>query len=69
MGGWSVTNNNVDLFGTGQYNTPSGGRSVDMNGTGPGTISQNIATTVGQTYLVRFLMAGGGAWEIPVRWK
>ncbi len=55
MGGWSVTQGSVDLLGTFGYTTPTGGRGVDMDGSSPGTISQNLSTTVGNTYIVRFI--------------
>ncbi len=56
MGGWNVTAGSVDLFQTGTNATPSGGRSVDMDGGSPGTITQNITTVVGNVYTVRFQM-------------
>jgi choice-of-anchor C domain-containing protein len=55
--GWSIDSGSVDLINA--YWTPaSGAYSLDLNGNGPGTISQSFATQVNQTYLVSFAMAG-----------
>ncbi|MFM7561565.1 MAG: choice-of-anchor C family protein, partial [Planctomycetota bacterium] len=60
FGGWNVTAGNVKLVSTYWQNSPTGGRSVDLDGTSPGTISQTISTVVGNTYSVRFLMSASG---------
>ena len=56
--GWTITNGSVDWVAT--YWQPSDGyRSLDMNGSAPGTIlSDFFTTTVGQQYDVSFDMAG-----------
>ncbi|HBJ36744.1 MAG TPA: hypothetical protein DDZ51_18710, partial [Planctomycetaceae bacterium] len=60
FGGWTVTQGSVDLTGTGWSPSPSGGRSVDLDGSVPGAIAQNITTVVGNTYQVRYLMSANG---------
>jgi choice-of-anchor C domain-containing protein len=60
LGGWMVTAGTVDLAGTWYQSPPSGGRSVDLDGNDPGTISQTLSTTLGHTYQVRFLMSAAG---------
>ncbi len=61
MGGWTVTSGSVDLLGVGFFQSaPSGGRSVDLDGSAPGGIAQTFATVVGATYLVRFEMSALG---------
>ncbi|MFO0455132.1 MAG: choice-of-anchor C family protein, partial [Planctomycetota bacterium] len=60
FGGWTVTAGSVDLVGTGWQASPTGGRSVDLDGSAPGTISQTITTVAGNTYSVRFLMSANG---------
>ncbi|MBL8856037.1 MAG: DUF4347 domain-containing protein, partial [Planctomycetaceae bacterium] len=61
FGGWTVTNGDVDLLNTFGFASPTGGRGVDLDGTTPGAISQNITTVVGNTYEVRFLMSANGS--------
>ncbi|MEZ6104783.1 MAG: choice-of-anchor C family protein [Pirellulaceae bacterium] len=63
FGGWTVDSGSVDVMGN--Y-WEHGGElaSIDLDGSAPGSISQEFATVPGQTYTVRFLMAGncdGGA--------
>ncbi len=48
FGPWNVTSGSVDLIG-GYWQSPTvGGGSVDLNGGGPGTLSQAVSTTAGQ---------------------
>ncbi len=47
FGGWNVTAGSVELHGTGWQRSPSGGRSVDLDGSAPGTISQSLSTVAG----------------------
>jgi choice-of-anchor C domain-containing protein len=57
FGGWTVTAGSVDLIGSLFQPSPTGGRSVDLDGAAPGTISQTITTVAGNTYSVRFVMS------------
>ena len=65
IGPWHVTAGSVDLIG-GYWQSPSGPNasasgtngSIDLNGTGPGTISQSFATQVGKEYAVTFDLSG-----------
>ncbi len=60
FGGWSVTAGNIDLIESQWQRSPSGGRSVDMDGSTPGTISQTLNTVAGNTYVVRYVMSANG---------
>ena len=62
--GWTIGENGVDYNGT-YWQAADGSRSIDLDsssalGPGPynGSISQNFATTVGDSYLVTFDLAG-----------
>lgn len=55
--GWDVLQGNVDYIGS-HWQAADGVRSVDLNGNQQGKIGQTFATVVGQTYNVRFAMAG-----------
>jgi hypothetical protein len=69
--GWNVTANSVDIVsnkpGATFASAPAvGNQYLDLDGYAPGTISQTVATVVGQRYLLRFAytatpFAGGGA--------
>jgi choice-of-anchor C domain-containing protein len=64
---WDVTNNSVDYVGT-FWQAADGTRSLDMNGSAAGTISQTFPTAAGSTYLVTFALAGapGGVRHLRV---
>jgi choice-of-anchor C domain-containing protein len=55
--GWTVTSGTIDWINT-YWNASQGGYSLDMNGNGPGTISQSFDTVAGQQYAVTFDLAG-----------
>jgi choice-of-anchor C domain-containing protein len=57
IGAWNVTSGNVDLIGTYWQAPPTGGYSVDMNGSDAGTISQSFTLPAGQ-YTLSFYLAG-----------
>ena len=59
MAGWTVTQGSVDVILT-YWSLPPGipGNSLDMNGTGPGTITQQFATVANATYVVQFYLSG-----------
>jgi len=62
FGGWTVTITWVDLVGT-SVQAASGVQSVDLSGGSAGQIYQDLATVPGQTYELRFAMAGSGVVE------
>ena len=56
---WTVGGTSVDLI-NGAYGAVSG-NSIDMLGSpGPGTLSQNLATIVGQKYVLSFDLSANG---------
>ena len=55
--GWTVTSGNIDWIGT-YWSAEDGTKSLDMNGTEPGAISQTFDTTVNATYVVQFYLSG-----------
>ncbi|OAV43772.1 choice-of-anchor C family protein [Lewinella sp. 4G2] len=54
--GWEVTQN-LDYVG-GSWAAADGERSIDLNGSLPGTISQRIPTIPGRNYIILFDLAG-----------
>ncbi len=60
MAPWTVTGNStdaVDLACT-EWTAESGQQSLDLNGSGPGSVSQTITDTPGKVYIVSFWLAG-----------
>jgi choice-of-anchor C domain-containing protein len=62
--GWTVNSGSIDWIGTywaapltGNQMT-TGDHSVDLDGNSPGSISTTFNTTMGQTYVVNFYLAG-----------
>jgi choice-of-anchor C domain-containing protein len=53
--GWTITGS-IDWIGT-YWPAKTGSKSLDMNGAGPGAISQVLATTIGKTYVVTFALS------------
>ena len=51
--GWTVDAGSVDWVGT-YWPAQDGSMSIDMSGVAAGTISQTLATTIGNTYTVSF---------------
>jgi choice-of-anchor C domain-containing protein len=60
LNGWIITSGSVDWTGS-YWPAKDGSKSLDLSGTGPGAISQTLATTVGKTYVVTFAMSGNPA--------
>jgi choice-of-anchor C domain-containing protein len=58
--GWVVTTGSIDWIGT-YWPAAAGAKSLDMNGAGPGTISQVLATTSGKSYVVTFSLSANPA--------
>ena len=62
VGAWTVTGGSVDVIGS-YWQQPAGSFSIDLDGSAPGTISQNLSLAAGN-YQLGFWMAGnpdGGA--------
>jgi len=60
IAGWTVDAGSVDWIGT-YWSAQDGSMSIDMSGVDAGTISQTLATTIGNTYTVSFFMSGNPA--------
>ncbi|MEV0532016.1 choice-of-anchor C family protein [Kitasatospora sp. NPDC050463] len=58
IGPWRVTTGSVDLIGADFWQAAEGDQSVDLNGSGPGTVTQTFTTTPGATYTVTYSLAG-----------
>ncbi len=58
IGNWTVQSGSVELAGTTFQSSPLGGRSVDLNGSAAGAISQVLTTTAGRQYQVVFNASG-----------
>ncbi|GAA1703667.1 MULTISPECIES: choice-of-anchor C family protein [Streptomyces] len=61
IGPWKVTSGNVDHIGDGFWQAAEGGQSVDLNGTGAGTVAQTFTTVPGKRYTVTYSLAGNPA--------
>jgi choice-of-anchor C domain-containing protein len=57
---WFVSLGDVDLLTNSSWVPAEGNQSVELNGFQRGAIQQSFATTFGQSYTVRFAMAGNG---------
>ncbi len=56
--GWRITQENVDLVGSGTWPAYDGGTSLDLSGHGPGAIAQTVTgLNPGQTYSFSFAYA------------
>jgi choice-of-anchor C domain-containing protein len=56
--GWTVAYGDTDLVGPDLWNAASGKQSVDLNGSNTGGIYQDLTTTPGQSYVIRYAVAG-----------
>ena len=57
IAGWTVGNVSIDYIGS-YWQAADGSRSIDLNGLGVGSVSQQFDTVEGQAYRVSFSMAG-----------
>ncbi|MGH7175386.1 MAG: choice-of-anchor C family protein [Minisyncoccia bacterium] len=55
--GWNVDSGSVDYIGS-YWQAADGTRSLDLNGTTTGSVSQALATDIGATYQVTFSLSG-----------
>ncbi|XZE33950.1 cadherin domain-containing protein [Pirellulaceae bacterium SH501] len=67
IGNWTVESGNVGYIGTHWASSPSGGRTIDLNGPAPGTIAQTLSTVAGKQYQIIFAMTGN--WEAETSMK
>ena len=60
MPGWTIEQGTVEIIASTYWESAEGSQSLDLNGIGDliGTISQDIPTTPGQRYRIRFALAG-----------
>ena len=56
--GWVVTLGDIEVVDSSYWKTADGKRSLDLNGSVPGAISQTFKTRKGQKYRVTFALAG-----------
>ncbi|MFJ8329911.1 choice-of-anchor C family protein [Streptomyces sp. NPDC094437] len=61
IGPWQVISGTVDLIGAGFWQAAEGDQSVDLNGAGPGAVSQTFTTVPGATYTVSYALSGNPA--------
>jgi choice-of-anchor C domain-containing protein len=55
---WTIESGSIDYIG-GYWQAKDGTRSIDLNGTSPGTISQQLTgLSIGQEYTVSFWLSG-----------
>jgi choice-of-anchor C domain-containing protein len=54
---WTVDSGSIDYIGS-YWQASDGGRSIDMNGFVPGSVSQTLSTVAGDTYQVTFDLSG-----------
>lgn len=58
---WTVESGSVDIVEEPNFDTPRdqvSAQALDLNGTGPGSISQDLDTAASQEYVLRFFLAG-----------
>jgi len=64
--GWTVGGVNIDYIGT-YWQPADGGRSIDLNGGGAGSIFQTFDTIIGVNYQVVFALAGNPDGPPPIK--
>jgi choice-of-anchor C domain-containing protein len=63
--GWTITSGSIDWIGT-YWPAAAGSKSLDMNGTAPGTIGQVLPTTIGKTYVMTFALSANPEGPVAV---
>ncbi|MDX2936980.1 choice-of-anchor C family protein [Streptomyces ipomoeae] len=58
IGPWLVASGSVDHIGPGYWQAADGVQSLDLNGLGPGAVSQTFATIPQQRYTLTYALAG-----------
>jgi choice-of-anchor C domain-containing protein len=59
--GWTVMSASIDYIPSSLWPASDGDKSLDLSGSAAGGIMQDLATEIGQTYIVQFDMAGNPA--------
>ncbi|MCX5208636.1 choice-of-anchor C family protein [Kitasatospora sp. NBC_00240] len=67
IGPWQVTAGSVDLIGAGFWQAAEGDQSLDLNGSGSGTVAQSFTTVPGATYSVTYALAGNPEGGVALR--
>ncbi|OKI17683.1 choice-of-anchor C family protein [Streptomyces sp. CB03911] len=67
IGPWKVTAGSVDLIGAGFWQAAEGDQSLDLNGSGSGTVAQSFTTVPGTTYSVTYALAGNPEGGVALR--
>lgn len=55
---WTVGSGSVDQIGTYWQTTPDGGDSIDLDGTSPGSLSQDVGKLAAGSYELTFYLSG-----------
>jgi choice-of-anchor C domain-containing protein len=63
---WTIEGDSVDLLSTYFQDAASGAQSLNLNGSGPGGVSQVVPTVPGATYRLRFAVAANVEGGDPV---
>ncbi|MFN8121542.1 MAG: choice-of-anchor C family protein [Thermoleophilia bacterium] len=58
IGSWTVSSASVSLHNTTLQQVAAGTQALDVNGSGPGVVTQTLATTPGTVYRITFQVAG-----------
>ncbi|MHB1308423.1 MAG: choice-of-anchor C family protein [Limisphaerales bacterium] len=61
--GWKVEGGSVDIVAQAYWEAASGVQSIDLTGEAAGSITQEIATTPGETYRLSFALSGNPGWS------
>ncbi|AZS85982.1 choice-of-anchor C family protein [Streptomyces griseoviridis] len=61
IGPWRVVSGTVDHMGAGSWQAAEGDQSVDLSGTGAGSVAQTFTTVPGTKYTVSYALAGNSA--------
>lgn len=55
---WTVGGNSVDVVSANYSEPAAGSQSIDLSGSGSGTLTQVVATTTGASYILKWEIAG-----------
>ena len=70
--GWTVSGINNDVIGTDRFTSPHSGNFQAIFGFADNSISQNVTTTPGSSYVINFWLAAnvreGGSPSVSVNW-
>ena len=70
--GWTVSGINNDVIGSDRFTSPHSGNFQALFGSGDNSITQNVTTTPGSSYVISFWLAAnvrqGGSPSVSVNW-